>query len=231
MCGGLKRMEKSLDSLTKLENALSSHGLLNMGCFTLQEEAIGLLVGNAGRQMWDHFCGSPEYSDGRVDPMNRWTSRVLGKIASFHDCAAVFPFDHPFPPFQQFATLATGTKSSPLGLLIHPEYGLWHAFRGVLCFDRGHLLYKRLENLIQDVEKMIHPCDLCTGKPCINACPVNAFGGNVLSVSACFDHLDSDKSPNCMEEGCAARNACPVGERYRYSSEQLAFHMKAYRGG
>ena len=30
---------------------------------------------------------------------------------------------------------AEGLKPSPIGILMHPQFGLWHAYRGALLFD------------------------------------------------------------------------------------------------
>jgi hypothetical protein len=32
-----------------------------------------------------------------------------------------------------------------------------------------------------------------------------------------------------MLHGCLARRACPVGQEYRYSDQQIGFHMRAFR--
>ncbi len=32
---------------------------------------------------------------------------------------------------------AEGLKPSPLGLLMHPEYGLWHGYRGAILFGEA----------------------------------------------------------------------------------------------
>jgi hypothetical protein len=32
-----------------------------------------------------------------------------------------------------------------------------------------------------------------------------------------------------MAHGCLARRACPVGQAYRYTDAQAAFHMRAFR--
>ena len=35
--------------------------------------------------------------------------------------------------------------------------------------------------------------------------------------------------PACMDLGCRARDACPVGRDYRYAPGQANFHMQAFR--
>jgi epoxyqueuosine reductase QueG len=132
----------------------------------------------------------------------------------------VFPSDKPYLPFQQWAMRAEGLRPSPLGILIHPKYGLWHAYRGAIVFDE--------EILIQEPNVQIHPCDLCLGKPCLSACPVGAFLGEEYHVGACRSHLATEAGKDCNNGGCKSRLACPVGHEYAHVREQMRFHMDAF---
>jgi hypothetical protein len=58
---------------------------------------------------------------------------------------------------------------------------------------------------------------------------VNAFAAAGYDVAACVAHIDSPRGTDCMEEGCRARRACPVGAAHRYSDGQANFHMRAFR--
>jgi len=49
-------------------------------------------------------------------------------------------------------------------------------------------------------------------------------------VSACRTHLSSSGNA-CMEAGCLARRACPVGSRFHYGPLQTRFHMRAFKDG
>jgi len=72
-----------------------------------------------------------------------------------------------------------------------------------------------------------HPCDRCSDKPCLAACPAGAVTRDRFDVPACRTFLGSEGEGTCMDGGCLARNACPVGVDYRYAPEQLRFHMEA----
>ena len=123
---------------------------------------------------------------------------------------------------------AEGIKASPLGLLIHPEYGLWHGYRGAILFG-ADALAKSGYTRPSATGMVNHPCDDCVDKPCLSRCPVEAFGPDGLAVSACRDYLASAKGrEGCMVSGCVARDACPAGRDYRYGEEQIRFHMKAF---
>lgn len=233
------------NSLRQLEESLQAFGMTVLGGFHLQADevaqftrlkgdVIGLMVASHGSHMWRCFQQSAFYKDGLSDPLDRWTKRVLEELAAETGAGLALPFDRPYPPFQTWARRATGMCHSPLGILIHREYGLWFGLRGVFLFE------VKVEN--QDVNKLIqspssveNPCDKCLEKPCLSHCPVSAFDGGGLNVEVCFSHLknieDRGTRPDCLSKGCFARAACPVGIEYRYSDAQLQFHMNAYYPG
>lgn len=223
---------------------MAAHGLLLRGGFAFREEdrppagpdgrpAVSLLlVGNAGPAMWLHFEAWCQRRGMLPEsPLDRWSGEVIGAVADRFGARAVFAFQKPYLPFQQWAKRAEGLKASPLGMLIHPRYGLWHAWRGALLFDA--------EIPIQDFEKVIHPCRNCREKPCLSACPVSAFSSSGFDAPRCSSYLDSMPSsqsdsscrPNGMAMGCHARDACPVGREWRYGDDQVRFHMRAFARG
>lgn len=183
-----------------------------------------LLVGNAGAEFWPHFrAWLADQEAGLADPLDAWSRQVLDEIAQDCDARVVMPNDRPFAPFQQWAMRAEGLKPSPLGILMHPEFGLWHAYRGALLFDRE----LAAEEGAQRPENPLHICDACIGKPCLNACPAGAFGDG-FDYRACGAHIGSREGAACMEEGCLARNACPH-DGFRYGVDFQGFLMRAFR--
>ncbi len=123
-----------------------------------------------------------------------------------------------------------GAAASPLGILMHPVYGLWHAYRGALLFD-GETAAEQLHALIQRVAEPIHLCDLCLGKPCLKSCPVNAYAAEGFDYPGCRAHVGGAHGTDCREKGCLDRNACPEGTVYRYPADMQAFHMAAFARG
>lgn len=117
---------------------------------------------------------------------------------------------------------AEGLKPSPLGILMHPEFGLWHAYRGALLFE--------VEIPIQVAYAPIHLCDLCNGKPCLKACPVGAYSESGFLYQDCLGHVHEPRGEPCRSLGCLDRNACPCGAAYRYPAEVQAFHMASFAG-
>lgn len=174
-----------------------------------------ILIGNAGPAMFRRF-----WREARpTTSMDEWTRRVVDPLAADLGAKAVYPFEQPYQPFQKWARAAGGVHQSPLGLNIHNTYGLWHAYRAALLFSVAFDLPRQNAGS--------HPCERCTEKPCLSACPVSAFKGGDYDVAACAAHLHS--ANNCMDGGCLARLACPIGVAYRYEKPQMQFHMKAFK--
>ena len=71
------------------------------------------------------------------DPLDDWTRATLAPIAVSFGASFVHPSDEPFQPFQRWAQRADDVWQSPIGLLIHGEFGLWHAYRGAFLFPES----------------------------------------------------------------------------------------------
>jgi hypothetical protein len=176
-----------------------------------------ILIGNAGPQMFRRFRRERGASAGSLDD---WCRSVIGPLAERLGAEAVFPFDSPAPPFLSWAMRSGSVHQSPLGLGIHADYGLWHAYRAALLFPVAFDLPRAASR---------NPCESCEGKPCLAACPVAAFTGAGYDVDRCVDHLESAAGADCMAGGCLARRACPVGRAFQYELHQASFHMAAFR--
>lgn len=225
-----------------LSEALAAHGLITRGGFAFEPgedvpagpsaapaRAV-VLAGHGGASHWRHFreWRSAQPAD-LADPLDTWSKTVLGAVAARVGARAVFPSDRPYLPFQQWAMRAEGLRPSPLGVLMHPVYGLWHAYRGALLF--GDPAAERLQASIQPSAEPIHLCDLCVGKPCLKSCPVDAYGEGGFAYSTCRTHVRSAEGTVCREGGCLDRNACPQGVDHRYPADMQAFHMAAFARG
>lgn len=180
-----------------------------------------VLLGFAGGVGWPAFAASAEAADGLAHPLDRWSRRVIGGIAEHVGGAAVFPFGGPlWLPFQRWAQRAEPVFASPLGMSIHPRWGLWHSYRGALA------LPARLE--LPPRATAAHPCESCAARPCLSACPVGAFAASGYAVDACAAHIASRAGDDCRTGGCLARRACPVGAQWRYTPAQAGFHMTGF---
>jgi hypothetical protein len=176
-----------------------------------------VLIGNAGPAMFQRFARDRDPESDRLDD---WTRETVDRLALSLGAGAVYPFGTPTYPFLRWATRAGAGRVSPLGLTIHPVFGLWHAYRAALLFPA-------LLDGPATVDAA-HPCDTCVDQPCLKGCPVVAFDGAGYDVAACVQHLSGVAGQSCLSGGCLARQACPVGREFAYLPQQARFHMRAF---
>ena len=180
-----------------------------------------VLLGFTGSLQWESFRRSAEAADAMPNPLDRWSRRVIGSLAGEFGALDFYPNGTARPlPFQKLAARCEPVHQSPIGLLIHAEWGLWHAYRG------GLVLPERIE--LPSAVASANPCASCAAKPCLSACPVDAFGAHAFNSRACVDHVTSAAGSKCRDYGCLARRACPAGVQYRYVPDQARFHMQAF---
>jgi hypothetical protein len=201
-------------------------GLTVVGAFHPQAgdrepEGVGtiFLLGALGDRMWEVFSGSPEASDARPDPLDRWSRRVIGNLAANLDAVALYPFGGPpYQPFQRWAARGEGAVASPVAMQVTFARGLWASYRGALGFRESVALAGR---------ESANPCPACPA-PCLTACPVDAFAGGAYDVPRCVAHITSPAGAACREGGCLVRHACPAGRDVTPPAEQRRFHMDAF---
>ena len=179
------------------------------------DRGSAMIVGQVGSEMWPAFSQSQEFADGQPDPLDRWSRRVISA------CAPDLPYLNPSdgPPFLPMMALTAGGaySSSPLGLQVHSQFGLWTAFRGILFTNE------------------ILPASPAQAAPnpevfaaCYGACPGGSLPqGGRLDAFACGKNLLRDPHAPCWQ-GCLARRACPLGQNYGYQDDHARFHAKAY---
>jgi hypothetical protein len=209
-------------------NAVRAEGFVPLGWFQPRTDdgvpnsgkngaaSFVILIGNAGPHMFARFAR--ERIPG-TDTLDDWCRAVLDPLAQTLGARAFYPFDTPPLPFLTWARRSGAAHLSPLGLNIHPDFGLWHAYRAAFAFP-----------VVFDFPAQVSasPCKTCATKPCLKACPVGAFDGHAYAVEACTDHIASPHGTDCMVDSCLARRACPVGRQYAYVPPQAQFHMRAF---
>lgn len=181
-----------------------------------------LLVGHGGRQLWRAFQAA-EGPDGAPDPLDRFTRRHLDFVMQnkwgvpVNHCLYLYPLSPlSLPlPLQQLGSAAGWAHRSPIGSDMHPDFGLWFAYRAaVLIKDELPLLSQPLRP---------SPCDTCVEKPCMPACPAGAVGEiGRFGLNACISHRLQPRS-SCASQ-CLARLACPVAPQHRYTAAQITYH-------
>ena len=111
-----------------------------------------------------------------------------------------FVDDSPPLDFRRLATLAGLGVPSRMGLLIHPDHGLWMGLRAALL----------LGSPAEGPARPADPCATCPA-PCAAACVGGAFDTGQLDILACARfHVTA----TACATTCAARSACPVGRPY-----------------
>lgn len=205
-----------------LTTSLAEGGLQLLGtCAITAEDALDCtgilhLIGPNEPNFWPIFTQSTEYADGAPDPLDRWSRRVLGDIATASGGKPVFPFGKPpYLPFYTWALRSGRFWASPIGFLVHDTAGLFVSLRGAIVLP-GRVRASSGKN----------PCDSCPDQPCRSACPVEAFRKG-YDVAACKEHIASTAGADCMSDGCRARRICPIGQGNRLP-DQAAFHMQAF---
>lgn len=209
-------------TLDKVEKAAAAHHLTVFG--TVAEDLPDgletlVLLGPAEPGFWLAFTASPEFNDGALDPLDRWSKRVITGLAQNLNANAYFPFGGPpYQPFIAWAKASGRAHVSPVGLLVHDIAGLMVSYRGALGFRAA----------LTPSAPTPSPCLTCAEKPCLTACPVDAVASGSYDVASCKADLDRPQN-DCMSKGCAVRRACPVSQSYGRREDQSAFHMRAFK--
>lgn len=211
-------------TLAAITARLADHRLAVLGGFhPTPEDALPalaqtvLLIGPGQGDYWSHVTAQPEWHDGRADPIDRWSRRVIGRLACDLRGKALFPFGGPpYHPFIAWAKRSGRAWESPVRLLVHDKAGLWVSYRGAVL----------LRARIALPPAGPRPCDACE-KPCLTACPAQALTAKGYNVPNCHDWLDQN-GENCLSGGCAVRRACPLSISHGRVEEHSAYHMRQF---
>lgn len=214
-------------SLEMIEEAAAAERLAVLGAFHAAPDdrapagvATLVLLGPAEPGFWAHLTASPEWSDGRPDPVDRWSERVISALAARFEGRALFPFGGPdWHPFYAWALRTGRAWASPVRLLVHEHQGLMVSYRGAIGLP-GHLDLPAPPGA--------EPCGDCGKQPCRTACPVAALSEAGLDAARCHAHLDADPATRCLSEGCAARRSCPISQGYGRLAEHSSYHMRQF---
>ncbi len=196
---------------------------LRDACNTHFDNCYILLLANAGGAFWEAMT-SRERDNARVgnNPVDNFSVAIAKKIIAAgeqtQDAQILYPGYS--VPLIKLGELSGWSTPSPLGLGLHPEYGPWFAYRALIKSTEP---LQPIQNL-QHIAKASSPCLSCADTPCVSACPASATSKDkVFDIDRCVSQrLATDSS--CKTQ-CHARNACPVGQAYRYSEQQREYHM------
>jgi hypothetical protein len=151
-----------------------------------------------------------------ADPIDAHSLRAIGAALADRPHRVLYPgVGSSTVPLARLGALAGWHHPSPLGLGIHPEHGLWFAYRALVVLAAP------------DLEPTPPapggpPCESCVDQPCLRACPAGAVDPAGFRVRECVEFRVREASP--CQDRCLARLACPVGAASRYDPDQLAYH-------
>jgi epoxyqueuosine reductase QueG len=190
-----------------------------------------LVVGSGGRELWQAMLADlrdhPDRLANEAHPLDAFVERQVRKADAalpggvprrwfFAAATAEVHLD-----FRALAHLAGLGRRSRLGLLLHPEYGVWLGLRAA-CF----LASPQAAGAAATGPVAGDPCAGCAA-PCIPACPGEAFVEGHWNVDRCSAFHAA--APTCSAS-CAARSACIVAPEHRYDADAYRYHYDRATG-
>lgn len=170
-----------------------------------------ILIGHAGRRMWDAVGESGIDS---ADPIDDFTMQVVRRW--FAACQPgnryeiLYPGPHPIG-LQGLGKLAGWHHPTPFMVGIDQEWGTWYAYRAAVVADTHFAPTQPVESP--------HPCETCEKRLCVENCPAGALAGGAFDLGKCVGYRKQDGS--LCKATCVARISCPVGSVHRYSDAQI----------
>jgi epoxyqueuosine reductase len=191
-----------------------------------------VVIGNGGGAFWSAFKRHLDDHRGwmtRDSPLDDFTRLAIEGIIDgvLAESPVVRTVVYPFVNngstlnFMELGKAAGLSGPSILGVMVHPIYGPWIAFRAAILIDQP--LDAPAEALGFD------PCPSCAARTCIPACPANTVSfPKGWDITACMIHR-VEVEPDCVPR-CHARAGCVIGPEHRYPDDELAYHqMRALR--
>ncbi|HJU28073.1 MAG TPA: hypothetical protein VJ718_02825 [Candidatus Binataceae bacterium] len=186
-----------------------------------------VVVGNGGGDFWrafnEHVARNPGWME-RNNPLDDFTRlTVESQIAPAMRaggvrCVPVFPFvGGATLNFMHLGKLAGIAGPSIIGVLVHPTYGPWIAFRGALLLDA--------EADEPGDAAGFDPCPACSARSCVAACPAGAVAfPSGWDIPRCLTHR-VEAEAQCASQ-CHARVECVIGREYKYPEDELSYHQE-----
>lgn len=185
----------------------------------LNQYPTTILVANAGYKFWQSM------KDAKVegeDPIDQYSTTIVQRYSQhFLDAEfeLLYPSDYPVS-LRTIGSKTGWSHDSPMGISIHPEFGLWFAYRALFMVSTPLPASQPIQ--------LKHPCESCVDKPCQAVCPASAvteMGAFDLDTCARF-RIEDDSICGFQ---CLSRISCPVGAEYRYVPEQMKYHYQRSR--
>lgn len=195
-----------------LYNALiATHPKLKpLGTFDRQH-TLALLIGNT-RALWPALKRATKERPELLhhDPVDRHVEASVRAAAKMLDATTAVHFGHHRGPdmvsMLHLAEASGLAHVGPAHLAVHPDHGLWFALRAVVVIDWPWA---------GSVTPAPDPCSTCAA-PCVEA------------LNEALAHQpDEWREPGMGPDWrywVRIRDVCPIGQRARYSDEQVRYH-------
>ena len=177
----------------------------------LPNERQLILLGHSGRRLWQQvqaagIGGEHPIDDYTLQTVRRW---LADSLPGRH-YRVLYPGEAPIG-LQALGALAGWHQPSPIMVGVDAEWGSWYAYRAALLVDADFCPTPRVDRS--------SPCQDCTTRPCLAACPAGALAGGRFDLATCSRYrLQTDSA---CAVACLARQACPVGVEHRYEPAQI----------
>ncbi|HKM99533.1 MAG TPA: hypothetical protein VJX23_03385 [Candidatus Binataceae bacterium] len=187
-----------------------------------------IVIANGGGALWAALKNHADRNPGwwnREHPLDDFTCTIVenelvpAARGAGSRCAVVYPFMQGKSTlnFVELGKAAALAGPSILGVLVHPRFGPWIAFRAAILVD----------DLIDapGEARGFDPCPTCVPRSCIAACPTGAVAfPSGWDIPRCLTYR-IESEPDCASR-CHARAACVIGPEHRYPDDELAHHQK-----
>ncbi|HJV24347.1 MAG TPA: hypothetical protein VJ673_01620 [Aromatoleum sp.] len=170
-----------------------------------------ILIGHAGRRMWEHVRATRGDSAHPVDEYSVATvQRWFADVFPDRDQRVIYPGDTVLD-LLALGRLAGWHNPSPFMIGIQQDWGTWFAYRVVMLADSDLAPTPPLA--------AASPCASCLEQACVAACPGAAVSSDGFALDKCITYRCQPSS--ACRHTCLARVSCPVGVRHRYDADQL----------
>jgi hypothetical protein len=177
-----------------------------------------VLLGHGGKRFWNELKREGIEPFHSEVPVDFFSQKIAEQLVSDYWGAASIEWLYPGNAaisLQQLGKLAGWHHDSPMGLGIHPEHGLWFAYRALFLIKAALPPTSQLQSR--------SPCVSCSLKSCLSVCPAGALNtSEFVDLGCCGEFRIQDNSP--CEDRCLAREACPVATQNQYDREQISYH-------
>ena len=153
----------------------------------------------------------------RVIVIERDVTPALAQSRVSHTIIYPFMSNGPTLNFMEAGKAAGLSGPSILGVVVHPVYGPWIAFRAALIVD--------VDLDLPGDAVGFDPCPKCVPRSCVAACPATAVSYPAgWDIPKCLTHrieVQADCAPRCH-----ARVGCVIGPEHRYPDGELEYHQR-----